>query len=358
VKQEGHLDRFDYLFGHYFKGVAYLSDAFFQSQIPADWLEQFYQKNLTEEEKAQIEKMGGLDALMERFKELLEEQEEAHGGGDKWIGTGGTSPFGHGGYHPEGFRIGGEGKHRRAIKVWDRRDFKNLDDSVELHTRNIKMILKRLRILTRTGIPEELDLDGTIQKTSENAGMLEVVMHPSKKNRVKVLMLMDIGGSMDDHIGLCEQLFSAARWEFKHLEFYYFHNCVYESVWKNNERRRSERIPTLDLIHKYNKDYKLIFVGDAAMSPYEIYYRGGSVEHYNDESGIVWMNRLKEQFPDMVWINPLPEYEWAYYESTNILREFTDQRMFPMTKDGLMQAMKSLKNRQIVYKKDIWGGVS
>lgn len=354
VKQESHLDRFDKVFGHYFQGLEDIPDDFFTTKIPKEWLDRFFQNELSDEEKEKIKSMGGLDELLKRFQELLEEQKEAHSGGNKWIGVGGTSPFGHSGYHPEGFRIGGEGRNRSAIKVWDKREFRNLDDSVELNTRNIKMILKRLRILTRQGIPEELDLDGTIQKTSENAGMLDIQMQASKKNRVKVLMFFDIGGSMDGHIELVEQLFSAAKWEFKQLKFFYFHNCLYESVWEDNRRRFSNRIPTLELIQKYNSDYKVIFVGDATMSPYEIFYKGGSVEHYNDEAGIVWLRRIKEHFKHVIWINPTPEYEWAFYETIPMLREFTGKRMFPMTADGLTQAMKSLKNRKYLYTNKTW----
>ena len=354
VKTEGHLDRFDKLFAEYFKGIEYIPDDFFTKDIPAEWLDKFFLNELTDEERAAIEKMGGLDALMERFKELLEEQKEEHNGGNKWIGVGGTSPFGNGGYNPEGFRIGGKGGQRKAIKVWEKRAFRNLDDRVELNTRNLKMILKRLRILTREGIPTELDLDGTIKKTSENAGMLDIEMHAAKKNRVKVLMLMDIGGSMDDHIELCEQLFSAAKWEFKHLEFFYFHNCLYESVWKDNKRRWSERVPTLELLHKYNRDYKVIFVGDAAMSPYEIFYKGGSVEHYNDEAGITWLRRIQDHFKHVIWINPTPEYEWEYYESTSAIRKFTKDKMFPMTMEGLTKAMKALKNTKFKWENKVW----
>lgn len=354
IKQEAQLDRFDQLFGQYFKGLEAIPDDFFTTQISADWLRQYFLNELSDEEREAIEKMGGLDALMERFKELLDEQQDAHAGGNKWIGTGGTSPFGHGGYNPEGFRIGGEGKQRKAIKVWEKREFKDLDDRVELNTRNIKLILKRLRILTREGLPTELDLDGTIKRTSENAGMLDVVLQPSKQNRVKVLLLMDVGGSMDDHIELCEQLFSAARWEFKHLAFFYFHNCLYESVWKNNRRRFSERTPTLELLHKFNRDYRVVIVGDAAMSPFEIFYAGGSVEHYNEEPGINWLRRLKAHFDNLVWINPSPEYEWDYYETVGILREFTGNRMFPMTVDGLTQAMHCLRNPQKTYRNRVW----
>ncbi len=356
VKQEGHLDRFDLIFGHYFKGLEEIPDDFFTTKIPDDWLRQQFMSQLSDEEKAAIEQMGGFDALMERFKELLKEQRERHAGGSKWIGTGGTSPFGAYGYNPEGFRFGQEGgRHRKAIKVWDKREYRNLDDSVELNTRRIKLALKRLRHFTREGHPTELNLDDTIRKTSENAGMLDITLQASKQNRVKVLMLMDIGGSMDEHVELCTQLFSASRHEFKHLEYFYFHNCVYESVWKDNRRRFSERIPTLELLRKYNRDYKLIFVGDAAMSPYEIYYKGGSVEHYNDEAGIQWLNRLKAHFKNIAWINPLPEHSWAYYESTSMIREFTENRMFPFTLDGLTQTMRCLKNSKLIYSNRIWG---
>ncbi len=355
VKREEQLDRYDLLFEAYMGGVAELSDAFLSSEIPGDWLQQLIDREWSEEEKEAIERMGGLDALMERFQELLDEQGEAHQGGNKWIGTGGTSPFGHGGYNPEGFRAGGESRHRRAVKVWQRRDFRNLDDGVELNTRNLKLIFKRLRILTRDGVPTELDLDGTIRKTSDNAGMLDIALRPTRKNKVKVLMLMDVGGSMDDHIALCEQLFSAARWEFKHLEFYYFHNCVYDSVWSDNKRRFRERIPTLELLRTYSSEYKLILVGDAAMSPYELHYRGGSVEHYNDETGVTWLKRLLSHFPNTIWINPNPEYEWDYYETTASIRALTSQRMFPMTMDGLTRAMRCLKQPAQRYDNQIWG---
>lgn len=355
VKQEGHLDRFDKIFGQYFQGLEEIPDDFFIQKIPEDWLRQQLLKSMSEEERAAIEKMGGLDALIDRFKELLQEQRERHAGGNKWIGTGGTSPFGAMGYNPEGFRMGPESAgNRTAIKVWDRRQFQDLDDKVELNTRNIKVALKRLRHFTREGVPTELDLNDTIKKTSENAGMLDISLVPSKQNRVKVLLLMDVGGSMDDHVQLCSQLFSAAKHEFKHLDYYYFHNCVYESLWRNNHRRYQENIPTLELLHKYNRDYKLVFVGDAAMSPYEIYYKGGSVEHYNDESGINWLRRLSEHFPNLIWINPNAEYSWEFYESTAIIREFTGMRMFPMTVDGLTRAMKCLKNPKLIYKNQVW----
>ncbi|RMG27661.1 MAG: VWA domain-containing protein [Bacteroidetes bacterium] len=348
VKHEGQLDRFDLLFGKYFQGKTELDEDFW-ANIPEEWLRAQLARALSQEDIDAIESMGGLDALMERFKQLMQEQQERHQGGNKWIGTGGTSPFGNSGFNPEGFRIGKRsGKHGNALKVWEKRQYANLDDRVELNTRNMKMILKRLRELTREGIPNELDMKGTIRKTSENAGMLDISMIPSRKNRVKVLMLFDVGGSMDPHVELCSRLFSAARHEFKHLEYYYFHNCLYERVWKDN-RRRGERISTWDLIHKYNKDYKLIFVGDAAMSPIEIMYKGGSVEYWNEEPGMVWLQRMKAQFPHLAWINPTPAYEWRYYESTEILRKFLDFRMFPMTMEGITLAMKSLKNPKIKF---------
>lgn len=342
VKKEQHLDKFDQLFGHYFKGMEALPDDLFQ-EIPEDWLRKQIEKYLTEEEKAQIEAMGGLDALMERFKELMKEQHERHQGGNKWIGTGGTSPFGAFGYNPEGFRIGqNESRHRRAVKVWDKREFRNLDDNVELNTRNIKMALRRLRVFTREGVADELDLDGTIRKTSENAGMLDLQMVPTRKNRVKVLLFLDVGGSMDDHIALCEQLFSAARHEFKHLEHFYFHNCLYESVWRDNSRRYSERIPTFEVLNKYNQDYRVIIVGDASMSPYEINYPGGSVEHMNEEPGGVWLQRLKDQFPYIAWINPVPKELWRYTQTIGMLKHFFEDRMFPMTLGGISDAMEEI----------------
>ncbi len=355
VKQEAQLDRFDRVFGHYFKGMELIPDNFFMQKIPEDWLKSQLRKMLSEAEMEKLEKLGGLDALMEKFRKLMEEQKERHAGGNKWIGTGGTSPFGAYGYNPEGFRIGQkEGRNKKAIKVWDKREFRNLDDKIELNTRSIKLILKRLRHLTREGIPTDLDIDDTIKKTSENAGMLDIQIIPSKQNRVKVLMLMDVGGTMDEFVNTCQQLFSAAKYEFKHLEFYYFHNCLYESVWKDNRRRFSERIPTLELLNKYNKDYKLIFVGDATMSPYEIFYSGGSVEHYNDEAGIIWLRRMKAHFSNMIWINPTAEYYWNFYETIGMIREFTGNRMFPMTLDGLTQGMKCLRNPKKVYQNNIW----
>lgn len=349
IKHESHLDRYDQLFGQYFEGMeAKGKEAF--GDIPEEWLRKNLMNYLSEEEKAMIEAMGGIDKLMERFKELMEEQKERHEGGSKWIGTGGTSPFGANGYNPEGFRIGQEGsRNRRAVKVWDKRQYANLDENVELNTRNIKLALKRLRVFTREGILEELDLDETIRKTSENAGLLDIHMVPSKKNRVKVLMLFDVGGSMDDHVETCSQLFSAARHEFKHLEQYYFHNCLYESVWKDNSRR-GDRIPTWDLLNRYGKDYKVIFVGDAAMSPYEVVTPGASVEHYNPEAGVTWLNRIREHFSYVSWINPNLISDWPYFESTQIIRQIMEDRMFPMTLAGLQQTMKSLKDKKITFK--------
>ncbi len=348
IKNEAHLDRFDLLFGKHFKGIDFLPESFFKT-IPEEWLRKNFEKLLTEEEKKMIEAMGGLDKLMERFKQLMEEQKERHEGGNKWIGTGGTSPFGANGYNPEGFRAGQEGsRNRSAVKVWDKRDFANLDETVELNTRNIKVALKRLRVFTREGIAEELDIDETIRKTSDNAGVLNIHLVPSEKNRVKVLLLLDIGGSMDDYIELCSQLFSAARHEFKHLEFFYFHNCIYETMWKDNERRH-DRIPTFQLLHRFNSDYKVIIVGDATMSPYEIVSKGGSVEHYNDETGLVWLQRVKEHFNSVVWLNPGAERGWNYFESTKIIREVFDNRMFPLTVEGLTKAMKALKNTKLQY---------
>ncbi|MGH7806782.1 MAG: vWA domain-containing protein [Thermodesulfobacteriota bacterium] len=346
IKHEQYLDRFDRLFGRYFKGIETIDNEEFL-KIPEEWLRRNAKKVLTDEEKAMIKAMGGLDKLMERLRELMKEQRKRHEGGNKWIGTGGTSPFGAYGYNPEGIRIGqDESRNRRAVKVWDKREFKNLDDSVELDTRNMKMALKRLRVLTREGVDEEIDIEETIKKTSRNAGMLELEMVPAKKNNVKVLLFLDAGGSMDDHIEICARLFSAAKYEFKHLEYFYFHNCLYEKVWKDNARRWDEVIPTFEVLHKYNSDYKAIIVGDAAMSPYELLYKHGSVEHNNDEPGFVWLDRLKNQYPDIVWLNPMPIEDWPYMETVQMLKKFMDGRMFPLTLAGLLKAVKALKNRK------------
>jgi len=343
IKDEKHLDQFDGLFGLYFKGIEYISDEMIY-QIPKEWLEKRGEGLFSKEEMEKIKSMGGLQELLDRIQELFKEQKERHQGGSKWIGTGGTSPFGAYGYNPEGIRIGQDrSRHRRAIKVWDKRQFKNLKDDVELETRNMKMALRHLRIITREGTEEELDLDRTIKRTSENAGMLELHMRPIKKNNVKVLLLLDIGGSMDDHIELCSQLFSAAKYEFKHLKSYYFHNCVYEHLWTDNKRRWGNTTPTFDVINTYNSDYKVIFVGDASMSPYEIMMQYGSVEHYNKEAGIVWLQRLKEKFPDMVWLNPVPKDEWSMTHSIQMIRDFVEDRMFPLTIKGIHEAVEVLK---------------
>ncbi|HSC34184.1 MAG TPA: VWA domain-containing protein [Thermodesulfobacteriota bacterium] len=349
VKHEQHLDRFDLLFKYFFEGVEKIDTEEFM-KIPEDWLRKSFVNALTDEEKALIKSMGGLDKLLERLRELMKEQKNRHQGGNKWIGTGGTSPFGAYGYNPEGIRIGQEeSRHRRAVKVWDKREFRDLDDGVELQTRNMKMALRRLRILTREGVDEELDLDRTIDRTSRNAGFLELEMVPAKKNNVKVLLFLDIGGSMDDHIELCSRLFSAAKYEFKHLEHYYFHNCLYESVWKNNRRRWQEAIPTFQVLHTYNSDYKVIVVGDASMSPYELLYQNGSVEHNNDEPGFTWLERLKNHYPDIVWLNPVPVKQWKYTESIGMVKEFMKDRMFPLTLSGLQQAIKALKDKKVKF---------
>jgi uncharacterized protein with von Willebrand factor type A (vWA) domain len=313
------------------------------AELPAEWLRRSKDLFLSDEEKARIESLGGWDKLMETLKARLEEQKERHQGGSKWIGTGGTSPFGAYGYNPEGVRIGqDESRHRRAVKVWDRRDFANLDDSVELGTRNIKVALRRLRKFARQGAADQFDIDGTIDSTARNAGILDIRMVPERHNAVKVLLFLDIGGSMDDHVRICEELFSATRSEFKHLEYFYFHNFVYESVWKDNRRRHTERIPTLEVMRTYGADYKLIFVGDATMSPYEILQPGGSIEHWNDEPGSAWIRRLLASYPRHAWLNPEPEERWDWTPSVKITRELVDERMYPLTIKGLDQAMKAL----------------
>ncbi|MGQ0532345.1 MAG: vWA domain-containing protein [Caulobacteraceae bacterium] len=341
VKDERHLDKFDRVFGHVFKGLESTAEAV-SADIPAEWLKALTEKFLTDEEKAQIEALGGWDKLMETLKQRLEEQQKRHEGGGKWIGTGGTSPFGNSGYNPQGIRIGGEGGQRRAVKVWDKREYKNLDDSVELGVRNIKIALRRLRKFARTGAPEELDLDGTINKSARE-GYLDIVLRPERRNAVKVLLLLDIGGSMDSHIKLCEELFSAARTEFKHLEFFYFHNCLYESVWKDNRRRHDEKTMTWDVLHKYPGDYRVVFVGDATMSPYEITYPGGSVEHWNEEAGAVWLQRVTQIYERIVWLNPTPRAHWDHTPSIQVVHEIIGpNRMFPLTIEGLDGAMREL----------------
>ena len=341
VKDEKYYDRFDRAFGLHFQDLEALDDVI-EAMIPDDWLRSEFMKQLSEEDKAKIESLGGLEELIEQFKERLEEQKKRHSGGNKWIGTEGTSPFGNDGYHPEGIRVGGESKNKRAVKVWDRRDFKNLDDGVELGTRNIKIAMRRLRKFARTGATEELDLDDTIKSTARNAGLLDIKMVPERHNAVKVLLFLDVGGSMDPHVKVCEELFSAARTEFKHLEYFYFHNFLYESVWKNNIRRFNERTATLDLMHKYAHDYKVVFVGDASMSPYEIMQPGGSVEHWNEESGELWMRRLRETYEKCIWINPVPEDEWEYTQSIAITRQLMDGKMYPLTLRGLEEGMSFL----------------
>ncbi|MEK9988887.1 MAG: vWA domain-containing protein [Arenicellales bacterium] len=341
VKDEKYYDRFDRAFGLHFQELEALDDVI-EAMIPDDWLRSEFLKQLSEEDKAKIESLGGLEELIEQFKQRLEEQKKRHSGGNKWIGTEGTSPFGNDGYHPEGIRVGGESKNKRAVKVWDRRDFKNLDDSVELGTRNIKIAMRRLRKFARTGATEELDLDDTIKSTARNAGLLDIKMVPERHNAVKVLLFLDVGGSMDPHVKVCEELFSAARTEFKHLEYFYFHNFIYESVWKNNVRRFNERTATLDLMHKYAHDYKVVFVGDASMSPYEIMQPGGSVEHWNEESGELWMRRLRETYEKCIWINPVPEDEWEYTQSIAITRQLMEGKMYPLTLRGLEDGMSFL----------------
>ena len=343
IKHEQHLDRFDKLFGVFFQGIEFIPTEEFM-KIPDKWMKRGFERILTEEDKALIKSMGGLDKLMERLKELMKEQKKRHAGGNKWIGTGGTSPFGAYGFNPEGIRIGQDRSiNRRAVKVWDKREFKNLDDNVEIDTRNMKMALRKLRVLTREGMPEELDIDKTIKKTSENAGLLELEMVASKKNNVKVLLFLDIGGSMDDHIEICAQLFSAAIYEFKHLQYFYFHNCIYDHIWKNNIRRYEERTPTFEVFNTYNSDYKLIIVGDASMSPYELAMPGGAVEYMNEEPGYTWLQRLKDHYPDFIWLNPIDPDDWKWTESIGMVREFFEGRMFPLTIAGLQDAVSLLK---------------
>ena len=344
VKDERFIDRFDQVFAHYFKGVEAVSGvpSIDVRDLPEEWLRRLADKHLSEEEKRLVESLGGFDKLMETLKQRLEEQKGRHQGGSKWIGTGGTSPFGAGGYNPEGVRIGQkESRHRRAVKVWDERAFKNLDDSVELGTRNIKVALKRLRRWVRDGADEELDLDDTIRSTAEH-GWLDVKTRPERKNRVKLLMFFDIGGSMDDHLKIAEELFSAAKSEFRQLEYFYFHNCLYEGVWKDNYRRRTSMIDTLDVIRTYGPDYKVIFAGDASMSPYEITMPGGSVEHWNKEAGMVWLERMTGHFRKVVWLNPVREAHWGYTQSIGLVRQLMGGRMYPLTLGGLEAAAKEL----------------
>ncbi|NOR36559.1 MAG: VWA domain-containing protein [Woeseiaceae bacterium] len=342
VKDESKLDLFDRIFAAYFKGVEdSLTDL--MTDVPEEWLRHQAELFLSEEERARIETMGGFEELMKALQERLDEQDERHQGGNKWIGTAGTSPFGAYGYNPEGVRIGQQGsRNRSAVKVWDRREYRNLDDSVELGTRNIKIALRRLRKFAREGAADQLDLEDTIDKTARNAGLLDIRMVPERHNAVKVLLCLDIGGSMDDHVRACEELFSASRSEFKHLEYFYFHNFIYESLWKDNRRRHAERISTLDLTHKYGADYKLVIVGDATMSPYEIVYAGGSVEHWNDEPGAVWIKRLLNTYSKAIWLNPEPRNRWDYTPSVKLTRDIMDDRMYPLTIAGLDEGIKAL----------------
>lgn len=345
VKDERHYDRFDRAFGAHFEGIEELFEDL-EMEIPLEWLRLEAEKLLSEEEKRQIESLGGWEALMETLRRRLEEQKERHQGGSKWIGTGGTSPFGAYGYNPEGVRIGQhQSRHRKAVKIWDRRDFKNLDSTIELGTRNIKIALRRLRQFAREGASEELDLDATVHSTAKNAGYLELEMVPERQNAVKVLLFLDVGGSMDDHVRICEELFSATRTEFKNLVYFYFHNFIYESVWKDNRRRYVERIPTIDIIRTYSPDHKVILVGDASMSPYEVVYPGGSIEHWNEESGSVWLGRLLRAFPRAIWLNPEPRLRWDYTQSTTLIRDLMSERMFPLTLEGLDQGMKELRHK-------------
>ncbi len=345
VKDERHIDRFDQAFAATFDGLEAIdtTEMLEQLELPQDWLEKLAEKTLTDAEKAEIDSLGGFDKLMETLKKRLEEQKKRHQGGSKWIGTAGTSPFGAYGYNPEGIRIGqSESRHQRAVKVWDKREFRNLDGSVELGTRNIKVALKRLRRWARDGANEELDLNGTIRATAEN-GYLDVKTRPERRNAVKVLLFLDVGGSMDPHIKVVEELFSAAKAEFKHLEHFYFHNCLYEGVWKDNVRRWNDQTPTWDILRTYGPDYKCIFVGDASMSPYEVAYPGGANEHYNAEAGQVWLERARDQWPNHMWINPLEQRYWRYTQSISMIQQiFGADRMVPMTLNGIEQGMKIL----------------
>jgi hypothetical protein len=339
VKDEAHFDKFDRAFGDYFRGVEALPEM--DASIPEEWLRAAVKKHLSEAERAKLEKMGW-DKLMETFRQRLAEQKERHAGGSKWIGSGGSSPLGNGGTHPEGIRLGGRSENRSAVKVWEKREYRNLDDSVEIGTRNIKVALRRLRRFAREGAADELDLEGTIAGTARNAGWLDLKLRPERHNAVKVLLLLDIGGSMDDYVRVCEELFSACRGEFKHLEYYYFHNCVYDYLWKDNRRRHTERVFTHEVLHKYGNDYKLIFVGDAAMSPYELLIPQGGVEYNNAEPGAAWLRRLVDNWPAAIWLNPEAEHSWPYRQSTALIEKLLAGRMFPLTLDGLARGMRVL----------------
>ncbi|WP_426416955.1 vWA domain-containing protein [Aestuariirhabdus sp. LZHN29] len=342
VKDEKHFDKFDRAFSAYFDGLENIDDLL-KSMIPEEWLRKEFEKYLTEEEKAKIESLGGLDKLLEEFKKRLEEQKERHQGGNRWIGTGGTSPFGAYGYNPEGVRIGQEGgRNQSAAKVWDQRSFRNLDEDVELGTRNIKMALRRLRKFARDGAADQLDIDDTVASTARNGGWLDLKLVPERHNAVKVLLFIDIGGTMDSHVRICEELFSACKTEFKHLEFFYFHNCIYESVWRDNLRRMSERTSTWDLLHTFGSDYKVIFVGDASMAPYEVSHVGGSVEHWNEEPGAIWLQRFREKFSKVIWLNPHTPDSWDYTHSTQMIKQLVEEKMYPLTVKGLEEGMRYL----------------
>jgi len=342
VKDEKNLDKFDQIFGKCFNGLDFVSDQA-EHEIPEEWLKKMAEKVLTQEEMAEIEALGGFEKLMETLKKRLEEQKKRHQGGNKWIGTAGTSPFGTHGYNPEGVAIGQKQRRQgKALKVWDKREYKNYDDSLQLGIRNVQLALRRLREFARTGVEDEFDLDATIDNTAKNAGLLDIVMRPERTNKVKVLMFFDVGGSMDDHIRVCEELFSAARTEFKNLEFFYFHNCIYEGLWKDNRRRFDERTSTYEVMNTFPNDFKAIFVGDAFMSPYEVTYKGGSVEHWNEEPGAVWLSRMIDHWPNSIWLNPRPEQRWDHTPSTQVIKEIMANRMYPLTVDGLDRGLKAL----------------
>jgi len=341
IKDEKHFDKYDRAFSAYFKDLEKFEDIL-EALIPEDWLRAEFMKNLSDEEKEKIESLGGLEKLLEAFKERLEEQKERHAGGNKWVGTGGTSPFGHSGYHPEGIRVGGQSRNKSAVKVWEKRQFKDLDDSIELGTRNLKVALRKLRKFARSGAEDELDLDATISSTAKNAGMLDIKMVPERHNAVKVLIFFDVGGSMDPYVKTCEELFSACKTEFKHLEYYYFHNFIYDSVWKDNNRRYTEKTLLSKVLRTYSKDYKVIFVGDASMASYEITHRGGSVEYMNEEAGYIWMQRLKEVFTNVIWLNPVEERYWNYTQSIGMVKQLVKDQMFPLSLKGLESGIKAL----------------
>ncbi|TNF35682.1 MAG: VWA domain-containing protein [Gammaproteobacteria bacterium] len=341
VKDERHFDRFDIAFARYFEGIETFDDLL-EHLIPDEWLRDAFMKQLSEADKAMVEKLGGLEQLMEEFRKRLQEQKERHEGGNKWIGTGGTSPFGQHGYNPEGIRVGPNGGQGKGVKVWDQREYRDLDDSRELGTRNIKVALRRLRKFARSGSAMELDMPDTVKSTADQGGLLDIRLRPERHNAVKVLVFFDVGGSMDAHVRVCEELFSAVKTEFKHLEYFYFHNFLYDYVWRNNYRRQSEHIRTWDILHKYTQDYKVFFVGDASMSPYEIVQAGGSVEYWNDEPGVVWIRRMMDAFPKLAWLNPVTESRWEQTQSIGIVRELVDNKMFPLTLAGLGDAISFL----------------